>query len=73
MRGFRIVNSFVYGDALSELTGLAVLATSLDPLAGELVDFPDLARALPHAVTSRLTRRLGTGERRPGRAAEACG
>jgi TetR/AcrR family tetracycline transcriptional repressor len=49
MRGFRIVNSFVYGYALSELTGLAVLAASSDPLAGQLADFPNLARALPHA------------------------
>ncbi len=49
MRGFRIVNSFVYGYALSELTGLAVRAASSDALAGDAADFPNLVRALPHA------------------------
>lgn len=49
MRAFRIVNSYVYGFALSELTGLAVHAASSGTMAGDPADFPNLVRALPHA------------------------
>jgi AcrR family transcriptional regulator len=49
MRAFRVVNSYVYGFALSELTGLAVQAASSGSPAGDPADFPNLVRALPHA------------------------
>jgi hypothetical protein len=49
MRAFRVVNSYVYGFALSELTGLAVQAASSGTPAGDPADFPNLVRALPHA------------------------
>ncbi len=49
MRAFRVVNSYVYGFALSELTGLAVQAASSGTLAGDPADFPNLVRAMPHA------------------------
>jgi TetR/AcrR family transcriptional regulator, tetracycline repressor protein len=49
MRAFRIVNSFVYGYALSELTGLAVQTASDAAAAGDLSAFPNLIRAIPIA------------------------
>jgi TetR/AcrR family tetracycline transcriptional repressor len=49
MRAFRIINSFVYGYALSELTGLAVQTASDVTVADDPDDFPNLTHALPIA------------------------
>lgn len=49
IRAFRIVNSFVYGYALSELSGLAVETPSEVTLGDDPADFPNLARAMPIA------------------------
>lgn len=49
IRAFRIANSFVYGYALSELTGLAVQTSSEATLADDPADFPNLAHAMPIA------------------------
>ena len=47
IRAFRIISSFVYGYALSELTGLAVQTSSEAARAGDPVDLPHLTRVLP--------------------------
>jgi AcrR family transcriptional regulator len=47
IRAFRIVNSFAYGYALSELTGLAVQAAATGTLEGDPDDFPNLSAVLP--------------------------
>jgi AcrR family transcriptional regulator len=47
IRAFRIINSFVYGYTLSELTGLAVQTASTGVLEGEPEAFPHLSASLP--------------------------